>query len=300
MDANRLQRERQLATLAERQHGVVALRQLVALGITRDSIRRRLESSRLHRVYPGVYAVGHARLTLHGRWMAAVLACGERTLLSHNDAAALWEILPVKGTRIHVTVAARGGHPRRGLCVHSTLHLSPAERAIRDNIPVTSVARTLLDIAESDAPRLGRAWDAAARLRLLDLRAVETTCENGQGRRGLKHLVPLLDDRTRVTSDTRRELEARFFDLCRTFDLPPPSCNVLVEGYLVDAFWRAHRLIVELDSWKFHRDRGAFERDRERDALLQAAGYRVVRITWRRLTEHPADVARLIRRLLAP
>jgi len=300
MDADRLQRERLVAELAARQHGVIALRQLVAIGVTRDSVRRRLESHRLHRVFPRVYAVGHARLTLRGRWMAAVLACGERTLLSHDDGGALWEILPVKGTRIHVTVAARGAHPRRGLRVHTTLHLPPTERAVRDGIPVTSVARTLLDIAESDPSRLRRAWDAAARLRLLDVRAVEATCANGHGPRGLKHLVPLLEDRTRVSPDTRSELEARFFELCHTFDLPLPACNVLVDGYLVDAYWPAQRLIVELDSWEFHRDRGAFERDRERDADLQAAGCRVVRITWRRLTERPREVARLIGRLLGP
>jgi Protein of unknown function (DUF559) len=162
------------------------------------------------------------------------------------------------------------------------------------------VARTLLDLAESDPARLPRAWDSAARLRLLDIRAVQATCELGHGRRGLKHLLPLVEDRTRVIPDTRRELEARFFDLCRAYDLPLPSCNVLVESYLVDALWPSGRLIVELDSWEFHGDRHAFERDRERDSVLQAAGFRVIRITWRRLTEEPAEVARLIRRLLGP
>src|SRR4051812_31872589 len=298
MDADRLQREQLLATLAERQHGVISHRQLVAIGMTRDSIRRRLENRRLHRLHAGVYAVGHARLTLRGRWMAAVLGCEEGTRLSHGNGAALWDLLPVKGTRIHVTVPARGAHKRRGLVVHSTVHLPPAERAVRDGIPVTSVARTLLDLAESDPARLPRAWDNAERLRLLDLRAVEATCKAGRGRRGLKHLLPLLEDRTRVIPDIRRELEARFFDLCRTFGLPLPSCNVLVEGYLVDALWADQRLVAELDSWEFHGDRGAFERDRERDAALQAAGYRVVRITWRRLTEQQREVARLIGKLL--
>jgi hypothetical protein len=300
MDVDRLQREQLLATIAARQHGVIGHRQLDAIGITRDSIRRRLEGRRLHRLHAGAYAVGHTRLTLRGRWMAAVLACGEGAVLSHGNAGSLWDLLPVKGTRIHVTVPVRGAHKRRGLAVHSTLHLPPAERATRDGIPVTSVARTLLDIAESDPTRLTRAWDTAERLRLLDLRAVQATCERGHGRRGLKHLLPLVEDRTRVIPDVRRELEARFFDLCRAFDLPLPACNVLVEGYLVDAFWAAGRLIVELDSWEFHGDRGAFEDDRERDAVLQAAGYRVVRITWRRLTEEPAGVAALIRKLLAP
>jgi hypothetical protein len=300
MRADRLQRDREVADLAERQHGVIGRAQLIALGFTRDTIRRWLENSRLRPVHLGVYAVGHGRLTVRGRWMAAVLAYGEDALLAHSDGAALWDLLPVSGTRIHVLVPRRGVCSRRGVEVHETLNLLPAERAIREGIPVTSVARTLLDVAESDPSRLSRAWDSAERLRLLDLRAVEATCENGRGRRGLKHLVPLLEDRTRVIPDTRRELEARFFDLCRTYALPLPSCNVVVEGYLVDAFWPNRRLVVELDSWQFHGDRGAFERDRERDAVLQAGGYRVVRITWRMLDEEPSRVASLIRRLLAP
>jgi hypothetical protein len=199
-----------------------------------------------------------------------------------------------------VTVPKRGVRGRVGLVVHTTLHLPPGERASRDGVPVTSVARTLLDIAESDPSRLTRAWDTAERLRLLDVRAVEAACAGGYGRRGLKHLAPLIEDRTRVIPDIRLELEARFFDMCRAFDLPLPSCNVLVEAYLVDAFWPAQRLIVELDSWEFHQGRHAFERDRERDAVLQAAGYRVIRITWRKLTEQPEEVAALIHKLLAP
>jgi Protein of unknown function (DUF559) len=136
-------------------------------------------------------------------------------------------------------------------------------------------------------------------LQILDTRAVEAACRRGHGRHALKHIGPLLADRTRTVGDTRLELEARFFELCREADLPLPSCNVLVEGYLVDAIWPAQRLIVELDSWAFHRGRTAFEGDRERDALLQLAGYRVIRITWRRLVDHPDEVAALIRRLLA-
>ena len=247
-----------------------------------------------------MYAVGRGRLTVRGRWSAGTLACGEDALLSTGNAGALWDLIPVRGTRIHITVPRRGVRQPRGLTVHTTLHLPMAERAVVDGIPVTSVARTLLDIAESDTERLPRAWDTAARLRLLDLRAVQATCENGRGRRGLKHLLPLPEDRTRVIPDVRRELEARFFDLCRACGMPLPSCNVLVEGYLVDAYWPRQRLIVELDSWEFHGDRSAFERDRERDSTLQAAGYRVVRITWRRLTEEPARIARLIRKLLGP
>lgn len=190
------------------------------LGTGRGAIRRWRDSGRLHRVNAGVYAVGHERLTVRGRWMAAVLTCREGTLLSHGDAGALWDLVPVGGGRIHVTVPSAGTRRRSGLAVHETARLEPEERAVRDAIPVTSVPRTLLDLAESDPRRLSRAWDAAERLRLLDVRAVERTCERGHGRRGLKHLLPLVADRTRVIGDTRRELEARFFGLCRRYAFP--------------------------------------------------------------------------------
>jgi hypothetical protein len=144
---------------------------------------------------------------------------------------------------------------------------------------------------------LARAYDEAERLRLLDVRAVAELCRRSPGRRGLKALNALIAE-TYDTPHTKRELEARFFDFCRSQGLPLPACNVLVEGYEVDAFWPAYRLVVELDSWEFHGGRRAFERDRERDAVLQAAGYRVISITWRRLTKHPQEVAALVRRLM--
>lgn len=288
-----------MAELARRQHGVVAQRQLVGLAVGRNVIRRWVECGRLHPVHRGVYAVGHSRLTIRGHWMAAVLACGEGALLSHRSAAALWGLIATVFGRPHVTVPRRGAHARPGLVVHATLHLAPAERRVRDAIPVTSVARTLLDLAETEPQSLPRAWDTAERLQLLDTREVEAACRRGHGRHALKHMEPLLADRTRTVADTRLELEARFFDLCREYALPLPSCNVLIEGYLVDAVWPAQRLIVELDSWEFHRGRRAFEEDRARDAALQLAGYRVIRITWRRLVDRPCEVAALVGRLLA-
>lgn len=235
----------------------------------------------------------------HGRWSAAVLAAGAGAVLSHRDAGALYGLVARRGP-IHVTVPRRGPHGRRGLVLHATLRLPPEQWLVRDEIPVTTIPRTLLDIAEEAPGILPRAWDAAERLQLLDVGAVQRVCEEAHGRRGLKHLVPLVEDRTRVVGDTRLELEARLFELCRRHGLPLPSCNVLVEGYLVDALWPERRLIVELDSWKFHSGRQAFEADRERDAALQAAGYRVVRITWRQLERNPERVAALIAKLLGP
>jgi len=202
------------------------------------------------------------------------------------------------GGAIHVTVV-RSQRPKSGIVLHQVRRLDDRDRAIsHDGIPVTSLARTLLDVAERESNQtLRRAWDEAERLGLLDIAAVRELCARSPGRRGLEPITALIAE-MRPAPHTKRELEAKFFDFCQTQRLPRPACNVLVEGYEVDAFWPAQRLVVELDSWEFHRGRRAFERDRERDAVLQAAGYRVIRITWRRLTRVPEEVASLIRRLM--
>jgi len=299
MDAKCLERERRVAEIAARQHGVIGHAQAVALGFGRGAIRRRLEAGRWHRLHCGVYAVGHVRLSVRGRWMAGVLACGDGALLSHRSAASLWDLLPIRGGRVDVLVQKRGPRRKAAIAMHETLRLHPRDRAIRDAIPVTSVARTLLDVAETEsATTLRRAWDTAERLRLLDTRRVAETCRRSPCRRGLKLLNALLAER-RATPNTKRELEARFFDFCHDHGLPLPSCNVLVEGFEVDAYWPAHNLVVELDSWEFHRGRAAFEQDRERDAALHAADHRPIRITWRRLTGRPDELAAQLRRLLS-
>jgi hypothetical protein len=287
-----------LADLATRQFGIVDEADLGGLGFGRGAVQHQLRLGRLHRLYPGVYAVGHTRLTLHGRWLAAVRACGEGAVLSHRTAAAHWDLVPPGGGAFHVTVV--GSHCRkRGIMLHQVRRLDRRDRTVRGSIPVTSLARTLLDVAETESETtLRRCWDQAERHRLLDVRAVTALCARSPGRRGLKPLNALLAA-CAPTPNTKRELEALFFDFCRIHRLPLPACNVLVEGFEVDAYWSAYKLVAELDSWEFHRGRAAFERDRERDAVLQAAGYRVIRITWRRLTGHPAETAALIRTLMS-
>lgn len=232
--------------------------------------------------------------------MAAVLACGPGAVLSHQSAARHWGILPGSGTRAHVTVAARGRPRRAGIALHQVRHLAPEDRTVRDGIPLTSLARTLLDLAEVMPNQLARAYEAAERLLLLDLAALDKLCDRSPGRRGLKPLCALMADQARFAEDTNAGLEEEFAAFCRRHRLPPPAFNVLVEGYLVDAVWIDRRLVVELDSWSFHRTRAAFERDRVRDSVLQLADYRIVRITWRRLTDEPRVVATTIRRLLTP
>ena len=230
--------------------------------------------------------------------MAAVLACGDGALLSHRCAAALWGLLPIRGGRIHVTVDASGRSGRPGLAVHCA-RIRLEDRATRERIPVTSVARTLFDLAEVVDPGvLRRAFEAAERLRLLDLRAFDSLCEHRRGRHGLRPMLDLLPG-LRPAPETRSELERRFLAFCRDARLPQPAVNVIVAGYEVDALWSDRRLVVELDSYEFHRTRAAFERDRARDAALQLAGYRVLRLTARRLEEEAEAAAEGIRSLLA-
>ncbi len=167
-----------------------------------------------------------------------------------------------------------------------------------DAVPVTTVSRTLLDLAEIvDARRLARAFEEADRLGVLDLQDLRKTCERAHGRHGLKALRPLIEA-ARMPEYTRSDLEDRVVTLCRSHDLPAPHTNVEVLGREVDACWPSQKVIVEADGWDFHRHRAAFERDRARDSALLAAGYRVVRLTHRRLERESNTVVAELRRLL--
>lgn len=230
--------------------------------------------------------------------MAAVLACGPNALLSHRSAAALWDLLPAIGSSAEV-IAPRGSRVKRsGIAVHRPRQLHPDDRAGRCGIPVTTVARTLLDLAEVLRPRqLERAIDQAELLQLFDLRAIERLKERSHGHRGLAALNRLVAD-YRGPTPTRSELERQFLDLCRKARLPAPATNSFVAGFEVDAVWHDGRLVVELDGYRYHGTRQAFERDRVRDGVLQLEGYRVLRVTHRRLQKEPVAVVSTLRSLL--
>jgi very-short-patch-repair endonuclease len=166
---------------------------------------------------------------------------------------------------------------------------------------VTTVARTLFDLAERSPPHdLKSAWDEADRLKLLRLREVAVAYERSRGRRrARKRIRPFLDAEQRYVEDTASPLEDRFAAFVRTHRLPPPQTNVLVGRDEVDALWPAARLIVELDSWEFHQHRAAFETDRDRDTDHLISGYRTIRVTHRRLSQEPDRLAAQIRTLLA-
>jgi very-short-patch-repair endonuclease len=284
-----------LARLAGRQYGVVARTQLLALGFTRSAIATRVRGGRLHRLHSGVYAVGHAQVPVKGRWLAAVLACGPGAVLSHRSAARLWGLLGGTGTLVDVssTRRPRARHPVR---VHRTRTLSPADISAHERIPVTSVARTLLDLGEVAPPRhVERALNQAEVLRLLDGRAITAVLERADGRRGAMVLRAALDA---PPVFTRSEFEEALVALVRATGLPAPRMNTFVEGWEVDAYWPQHKLAVELDSRRFHHTAHRFEADRARDVELLKAGVRTARITDKRLSEAPDDVAVDLRILL--
>lgn len=245
-----------------------------------------------------MFAVGPLRLSTRGEWMAAVLSCGSGALLSHRAAAALWELRGWRKAPIAVTTLDRGRRARDGVELHHAGTLVPVERAVRGGIPVTSLSRTLLDLAASDRQGFPRALEEAERLRLVDSTEIAELCARHCGRPGSTRLAAAVGG-LRAATDTRSGLERRFAALCVDHGLPQPAYNVFVEGFVVDAFWPDARLVVELDGGAFHRHPTAFERDRLRDAALQVAGYRVVRFTHARIGDAPGEVAETVGALLA-
>ncbi len=296
-----LWKERELARLATRQHGVIARRQLLALGFGEEAIKVRLDAERLQALHREVFAVGHARVSRQGRRIAAVLAYGDGALLSHHSAAALWGLMRPRAGAIDVTapVGRQGIHRRDGIWIHRG-RLHPEDRANCAGIPVTTVARTLFDLAEVvDLKQLESAWEEADRLKLLRLTEVEAVSERGYGRRALRPIRRLLAE-AKAPLTTRSPLEDRFAKFClkHLADLPAPLTNISILDHEVDAYWPGHRLVVEMDSWEFHSHRAAFESDRARDAAMQAAGFRVIRLTHRQLEAEAPRITTQLHKLL--
>jgi very-short-patch-repair endonuclease len=286
-----------LAELALIQHGVVSRRQLFELGHTRTGIQRRLDKRRLHRIHRGVYAVGHPRLRAEGRWMAAVLACGTGAVLSHRDAAALHDLRRIGSGKIDVTAPSRHNLP--GIRCHYVRVLHPEDATTVDGIPVTSLARTYLDLAEIlNHARLIDVLEAGQRQNKLDVSALQAVITRSTGRHGTEPLQAAMAELTDAPPLLQSGLERAFRHIARTHHLPMPQFNGYVEGELVDVVWREHRLVVEVDGRKWHIGKRAFSEDRRRDRKLVRAGWRVVRFTEDQVEQDPAGVAAELSELL--
>lgn len=278
----RSSRLRALAGLARRQHGAVEHGQLVGLGFSADAVFRLLAAGVLQPVYRGVYAFGHS-LSRHGRWMAAVLAAGPDALLSHRSSAALHRVRPPVD-RIDVTAPVKR-RDRPGLIIHRS-EVPPDERTVVDGIPTTTILRTLLDLAATeDRLTTERAAHEAEARRLGDTLSPERFLARHARHRGSKVLATILQDRRLGQDLTESELEERFLAFLDAYGLPRPRLNVWLAGYRCDAVYDEARMVIELDSRRWHDTAARFDADRVRDRVLHVAGCRTVRVTGRDLRE---------------
>lgn len=281
-----------VAALAWRQFGLLATWQALPRGISERALTSRARDDRLHRVHQGVYSLVAPPLRPPARQLAAVLAYGPPAVLSHLTAAWLWDLLPARGSLVHVTVPDCKRRRRPGIAVHG-MALEDFERTVRASIPVTSVARTLLDLAGSVSPlELRRSYERAEHLRRLNLREIAAVIDSHPRRRGARRLERLAAYDPSAAAQAASELERRFLDLIRRAGLPTPQVNVLVEGYLVDCHWPRAGLVVELDGYEFHSGRREFQRDREKITALQLAGLTVLPFTHHDVTKRPQIVVR--------
>jgi very-short-patch-repair endonuclease len=285
--------------LVRSQHGVVARGQLMALGYTRREIEQRLHNGRLHHISHGVYAVGRPDLTPRGRWMAAVLACGDDAVLSHRSAAELWRIGTEEGKRIDVSIRRKSKITRKGIKVRARPSLDAESVVVHFGIPVTRPVQTLIDLAtELKILRLERAVDEADKLDLVDPETLRTALDGYVGMPGVKTLRTMLDRHTFRLSDSDLEIIFRPLALAGGFPLPLTKHRVL--GYEVDFWFPDHGLVVETDGLRYHRTPSRQARMVKRDQVHTAAGIRVLRFThWQiaHAADEVTDVLRRIRRL---
>jgi hypothetical protein len=289
-----------IATLAARQHGVISRAQLREFGLADSAVGYRVAHGRLHPVHRGVFAVGHRLLAAPGKWSAAVLACGTGSVLSHASAAALWELRPSAAVYIDVTIRRTGRRTRRGIRIHRPRTLPANETTTHLGIPTTTPARTILDLAAMlSATRLNRLLDQAEILELTDYPALAAIARAHAGHHGATKLQRALQTHYAGATLTNSDLEVRFLELCRSRGLPMPLVNADLAGKQVDFLFTDARLVVEVDSWRYHKTRHAFENDRARDVITTRAGYRTLRFTDRQLEREPRAVADAIAEVLA-
>jgi very-short-patch-repair endonuclease len=265
---------------------VVTRDQLTAAGLGDSGVRDWVRDGRLHRLYRGIYAYGHDRLRVEGRWLAAVLACGPGAALSHRSAAQLWEIRQSSSGLVDVTVPSQNGRrTRAGIRIHRSARFAAEEVTALRGVPVTTLARTLLDLADVFQPQaLKRAITEAEYRNVFDLTSLIAVVESNPGRRRAK----LMRAAEQAGHRTRSPLEDRFLALVERRGVEEPESNVWLEGYEVDFLWRRVGLVVELDGGAEHGTRHAVSADRLRDRVLWRRGFRTMRLTSEALADADA------------
>jgi very-short-patch-repair endonuclease len=282
--------------LARAQHGVLTRGDLLGLGFSAKGIKHRVASGRLHPLAAGVYAVGRPELTPHGRWMAAVLACGDDAALSHRSAAELWGIGHEEANRIDVSIRRKSKITRQGIKVRARPSLDAKCIAVRFGIPVTNPVQTLIDLATELKPmRLERAVNEADKLDLVDPETLRRALDAYGGMPGVRTLRTMLDRHTFRLSDS--DLEIMFRPLAIAADFPVPLTKHRVLGYETDFWFPDHGLIVETDGLRYHRTPSQQARAAQRDQKHTAAGLRVLRFTHWQIAHAPDEVTDVLRRI---
>ena len=287
-----LTRHESVWALVRAQFGVISHSQLVALGYSGDAIRHRLQTGRLHRLFRGVYAVGRRQVTKKGMWMAAVLACGEGTVLSHESAAELCEIWTADVGLIHVTTSGRGGS-HEGIVVHRT-KLGPEDVGTYAGIPVTSPARTLTDLAARyGRTKIERAINDADKTDLVTIAELHQAVEAmPAGTRGRRAISRILDPATFTLTDT--ELEQRFVPIARAAGLSKPTTQHHINGHRADFYFDDLGLIVEADGGAFHRTPTQQRTDRRHEHAHAIAGTVMLRFTHHQIARESSYVRRVL------
>lgn len=294
-DGRKYKRSKAAWELAGRQHGVVARRQLLALGFSKRAIEHRVTRGRLHQVTPGVYAVGWPEMTGERRWMTAVLVGGEGAALSHRSAAALWGVGAEKAGTTDISVARHTRLSRAGIRVRSRPALDAAEVISRRGIPVTNIVRTLIDVAaESGLAVIERAVNEADKRNLITPDALRLRLIDHAGEAGVRPLRQLLDKYTFRLSDS--DLEVLFRPIAEAAGLPVPLTKQIVNGFEVDFFWADLGLVVETDGLRYHRTPSTQARDARRDRAHILAGMTPLRFTHYEIKREPHRVRVALKR----
>jgi len=282
--------------LSRAQHGVLTRGDLLGLGFSAKGIKHRVASGRLHPIAAGVYAVGRRELTPHGRWMAAVLACGDDAVLSHRSAAELWGIGYEDRKRIDVSIRRKSKITRSRIKVRARPSLGAQSVVVRFGIPVTHPVQTLIDLAtELKIMRLERAVNEADKLDLVDPETLRAALDDHKGEPGVKKLATLLDRHTFRLSDS--DLEVLFRPLALAAHFPVPLTKHRVLGYETDFYFPDHDLIVETDGLRYHRTPSQQARMAKRDQIHTSSGLRVLRFTHWQVACEADDVTSVLRQI---
>jgi predicted transcriptional regulator of viral defense system len=295
-----------IASLAARQHGMLGVGQLAAVGLSVNAVQKRAASGRLHRIHRGVYSLTPKRLlTREGHWMAAVLSCGPSAVVSHRTAAKLHGLLDYNGAKLDVTVPGRRGRRRGYIVVHGSTTLTPSDVTVVNNIPCTTVARTLIDLAEVlDRRRLERAFDQADVEEVLDMAAITDQLERNSTRPAARKTRALLAEHYPGSTPTESQLEEEFLGLCRRVGLPQPEVQQWInlpdrgDPIRADFLWRQERVVVETDGDNYHKTSQRRSSDRRKDQRLTVYGFRPVRTDWKQVLGRPAELEATLKSLI--